>query len=115
MLASFDSEIKKCKRFNEVKTHRKYEVMIRDLEIQNEQLAAKLQKEQLMRSPTKDYMTELLQKIVELKRTVDQLKQQIADLNAALLEKQEEVQEQKLGIARQQQLLRMNVNKLPQL
>jgi hypothetical protein len=53
ILENFDSEITKCKRFNEAKTNRKYEMIVRGLQIQNEQLTAKLTKEQLLRSPTK--------------------------------------------------------------
>jgi predicted nucleic acid-binding Zn-ribbon protein len=98
-----------------VKTYRKYEVIIRDLEIQNEQLAAKLKKEQMMRSPTKDYMNELLDKIVELKRNVEQLNERIDDLNELVRRKDEEIREQQLGIVRQDQLLRLNMNRLPSL
>jgi hypothetical protein len=56
-------------------------MIVRGLQIQNEQLTAKLTKEQLLRSPTKEYMTDLLNKIVELKQTVDSLNQQVTTLN----------------------------------
>lgn len=87
ILETFDSEIKKCKRFNEVKTYRKYEVIIRDLEIQNEQLAAKLKKEELMRSPTKEYIADLLNKIIELKHHTEQLNLRIEELNQTIKQK----------------------------
>lgn len=96
-----------------MKTYRKYEVFIRELEIQNEQLTAKLKKEQLMRSPTKEYMTEMLDKIVELRRTVEQLSERIDELNDTVRQKDEAIREQKLGIVRQEQLLRINMSKLP--
>lgn len=55
----------RCKRFNEVKTYRKYEVIMRDMELEIIRLKDKLQMEEQMKSPTKDYLSDILNKLVD--------------------------------------------------
>lgn len=78
-IRNFDTTIVKCKRFNEVKTYRKYEVIMRDMELEIMKLRDKLQMEEQMRSPTKEYLSDILNKLVEYKNDNERLKKELSD------------------------------------
>lgn len=76
-IKNFDSSIIKCKRFNEVKTYRKYEVIMRDMELEIVKLKDKLQMEEQMRTPTKEYLSDILNKLVEYKTDNERLQREL--------------------------------------
>lgn len=80
VIQNFDESIHECKKFNEAKVHRKYEVVIDEQQKKIHQLHSRLMEEQRVRSPSKKYIEELLNKLVEYK-----------DLNKNLMLKNEEL------------------------
>ena len=67
MIKNFDTTIERCKRYNEAKINRKYEMIITDLESEVRKLTQKLKIEQDARSPTKKHVTEILDQLVTYK------------------------------------------------
>jgi hypothetical protein len=64
---------------------------MKDLEIQNQRLTSKLQREVNMRCPTKEYVEGLLGCIVELRGRVEDLKVRVAELEGEIKRKQDEI------------------------
>lgn len=64
MIKNFETSINRCKRYNEAKINRKYEIVINDLQNEIKKLTNRLKIEQDSKSPTKKYITNLLDQLV---------------------------------------------------
>jgi len=60
MIKEFDTGINRCKKYNEAKIHRKYEIIINDLQAEIKRLQDNLKLEQDARSPTKKHVSDIL-------------------------------------------------------
>lgn len=67
VIQNFDESIYECKKFNQAKVHRKYEVVIDEQQKKIHQLHSRLMEQQRVRSPSKRYIEELLNQLVEYK------------------------------------------------
>lgn len=67
MIKEFDSGITLCKKYNEAKINRKYEIIIHDLQAEIKRLQDSLKLEQDARSPTKKHVSDILEKLVQLR------------------------------------------------
>lgn len=67
MIEQFDRDINICKKYNEAKINRKYEIVIHDLQAEIARLRHHLALEQQSRSPSKKHISDLLEKMVALK------------------------------------------------
>ena len=64
MIDEFDDNIIQCKRYNEAKIHRKYEMKIASLERQIKILIDKVEAEHKARDPSKKYVEDLVHQLV---------------------------------------------------
>ena len=67
VLSGFDNSITDCKKYNEAKIHRKYEIRIADLEEEIKMLKEKVSYEQSARDPSKKYVENLVDQLVMYK------------------------------------------------
>lgn len=67
MIKELDSGINLCKKYNEAKINRKYEIIIHDLQAEIKRLQDNLKLEQDARSPTKKHVSDILEKLVQLR------------------------------------------------
>lgn len=87
MINQFDQGISLCKKYNEAKINRKYEIIITDLQKEIKRLQDNLKLEQDARSPTKKHVSDILEKLVFFKnenellqRDNDYLKTKVKEL-----------------------------------
>jgi hypothetical protein len=67
MIQDLDKGISICKKYNEAKINRKYEIVIHDLQAEIARLRHNLNLEQQSRSPSKKHVSDLLEKMVAFK------------------------------------------------
>ena len=67
MIKDLDSGINLCKKYNEAKINRKYQIIIHDLQAEIKRLQDNLKLEQDARSPTKKHVSDILEKLVQLR------------------------------------------------
>ena len=67
VVSDLDVSIRDCKKYNEAKIHRKYEILIADLRKRISFLEEKIKEEQRARSPSKRYVEDLLDKLIKYK------------------------------------------------
>lgn len=67
MIKELDKDISICKKYNEAKINRKYEIVINDLQAEISRLSHNLTLEKQSRSPSKKHVSDLLEKMVAFK------------------------------------------------
>jgi FtsZ-binding cell division protein ZapB len=83
MISGLDKGISLCKKYNEAKINRKYEIIISDLQTEIKRLQDNLTLEQDARSPTKKHISDILEKLVFFKNENERLNRE----NGALQER----------------------------
>ena len=112
-ISSLDQSILRCKKYNEDRSYKKYEAYIRDLERTNRELKGTIALLEQTISPTKQYMMDLLDKVVQMKQEKDALNRRIGELADELRAREAELEQSRLDIQRFQKVIRGKVDKLP--
>ena len=76
--------IEQCKKYNEAKIHRKYEIIIDDLNKENNQLKDKLAMELKARPASQTYVSDLIDKMITLRNNNHALEQSNTQLTLAI-------------------------------
>lgn len=76
MISELDKGISLCKKYNEAKINRKYEIIITDLQSEIKRLQDNLKLEQDARSPTKKHVSDILEKLVTFKNQNEALQKE---------------------------------------
>lgn len=66
MLGEFEGHFNRCRKYNEAKIHRKYEILIADLERENADLKMKIDLELQSRPSSQSYVSDLIDKMIAL-------------------------------------------------
>lgn len=84
MILQLDKGINTCKKYNEAKINRKYEIVINDLQAEIAKLRHNLTLEQQSRSPSKKHISDLLEKMVTFKLENEALAKENHDLKSKI-------------------------------
>jgi hypothetical protein len=84
LLNSFGEQVERCKKYNEARIHRKYESTILILEQQNITLQRTLQLEREGVPSSQVYVSDLIDRMVELRNNNDRLRKQNESLQSQL-------------------------------
>jgi hypothetical protein len=84
MILELDKGINICKKYNEAKINRKYEIVINDLQTEIAKLRHNLSLEKESRSPSKKHVSDLLEKMVAFKLENESLVKENQDLRNRL-------------------------------
>ncbi len=84
MISELDKGINLCKKYNEAKINRKYEIIITDLQNEIKRLQDNLKLEQDARSPTKKHVSDILEKLVIFKNENEALQKENGELKSKI-------------------------------
>lgn len=87
IISDYDHEIKECKKYNEARIHRKYQIALKDFEKHIKYLDDQVKAERQARSPSKKFVEDLVNKLVKFKHENEDLKRE----NTLLKNKVEEL------------------------
>lgn len=91
MIHELDRGISICKKYNEAKINRKYEIIINDLQAEIAKLRMSLNLEKQNRSPGKKHVSDLLEKMVAFKLDNEALLKENNELKAKVKLLEEEL------------------------
>lgn len=116
MIKDLDTGINRCKKYNEAKINRKYEIIINDLQAEIKRLQESLKLQQDARSPTKKHVSDILEKLVQLRSDNEELQKdnQILKGKIKMLEDQIDTQTSALNKIQSQQM-KTTIERLPPL
>ena len=114
MFSDLDKGINLCKKYNEAKINRKYEIIINDLQAEIKRLQDNLKLEQDARSPTKKHVSDILEKLVFFKSENEQLQKDNKELHERIKGLEEQLQTQNAAINKlQNQSAKSTIERLP--
>lgn len=102
MISELDKGISLCKRYNEAKINRKYEIIITDLQKEIKRLQDNLKLEQDARSPTKKHVSDILEKLVAFKNDKENLDKENLELRSRIKALEELIENQNNAINKMQ-------------
>ena len=115
MISDLDKGISRCKKYNEAKINRKYEIIIHDLQAEIRRLQENLKLEQDARSPTKKHISDILEKLVAFRTENQELQEENQKLREKIRGLEGEAEYQSGALLKMQQQQSKQVERLPAL